>query len=300
MLSLYCALGAQVYIRVKPYNSYCVESLYVGFEGSSARRDGITPQQNDYMRAYLSHHGLDDTTFTQLVQGKFPTRKFLPLPGQLFRGIVKEVKRSRGSDGADIAVIEAHIGLLEPLIVEVPRSRFSVYGHWMTKADLRYLIENGKLCFIGYFIELFSNQLYIFLAEKVLFEYNPSLDTNRNDGRPASYPEASLVWLGNVDDRPVYVGRSTQVNITPNMDSSLWSFVASKKMDEKMFRAMVCEVIVKSLFVCRIFSNPKRHFTEILFFIRVLSSFRSRGDFRQNPRKPRVPSLVLYRLAVKP
>ena len=134
---------------MKPYNSYCVESLYVGFEDFSARRDDISPQQNDYMRAYLSHHGLDDTTFTQLAQGKFPSRKFLPLPGQQFIGKVKEVKRSRSSNDADIAVIEAHIGLEEPLIVEVPRSRFSVYGHWMTKADLRYLIENGQIYFLG-------------------------------------------------------------------------------------------------------------------------------------------------------
>lgn len=134
---------------MKPYNSYCVDSLYVGFENSAARRDGITAQQDDYMRAYLNHHGLDDTTFTQLAQGKFPARKFLPLPGQLFRGKVKELKRTRGSEDADIALLEAQVGLQEPLMVEVPRSRFSVYGHWMTKADLRYLIENGQLHFIS-------------------------------------------------------------------------------------------------------------------------------------------------------
>ena len=81
------------------------------------------------------------------------------------------------------------------------------------------------------------------LAEEVLFEYNPSLDINRNDARSASYPEASLAWLGNVEDRPVYAGRSTQVDITPNMDSSLWTFVAAKKMDDKMFRALVCTVL---------------------------------------------------------
>ena len=120
----------------------------MGFEDTSTRPDGVTPPQEDYMRAYLTHHGLDDTTFSLLVQGKFPARKFLPLPGQQFRGRVKELKRSLSRDtGADVAVLTAEVGMPEPLIVEVPRSRFSVYGHWMTNADLRYLIENGKIPF---------------------------------------------------------------------------------------------------------------------------------------------------------
>ena len=59
---------------------------------------------------------------------------------------------------------------------------------------------------------------------------------------------ASLAWLGDVDDRPIYLGRSNKVNITPSMDSSLWSFVADKKMDEKMFRALVCLFHMRCLF----------------------------------------------------
>ena len=101
------------------------------------------------------------------------------------------------------------------------------------------------------------------LAEEVLFEYNPSLDINRNDARSASYPEASLAWLGKVDDRPVYAGRSTQVNITPNMDSSLWSFVAAKKMDEKMFRALVCGVLEESRSPYLILFNPTAFYGNI-------------------------------------
>ena len=228
----------------------------MGYEDSSAREDGVTPQQSDYMRAYLAHHGLDDTTFTQLAHGKFPMRRFIPLPGQPLRGKVKKVKRSQGSDDADIAVIEAHIGLQEPLVVEAPRSRFSVYGHWMTKADLRYLIDNGKLyhgklevienecqMFIIVLNALVANDVYCTFSEDVFFEYSP-LDIERNNKRQ----EASLVWLGSVDDRPVYSGRSTQVNISASMESSLWSFVASKKMDEKMFRALVrCLVLQKNI-----------------------------------------------------
>ena len=59
---------------------------------------------------------------------------------------------------------------------------------------------------------------------------------------------ASLAWLGDLNDRPIYLGHSNKVNITPSMDSSLWSFVAGKKMDEKMFRALVCLFLLGCLF----------------------------------------------------
>ena len=105
------------------------------------------------------------------------------------------------------------------------------------------VIENECQMFIIVLNALVANDVYCTFSEDVFFEYSP-LDIERNDGRQ----EASLVWLGSVDDRPVYSGRSTQVNISASMESSLWSFVASKKMDEKMFRALVrCLVLQKNI-----------------------------------------------------
>ena len=52
-------------------------------------------------------------------------------------------------------------------------------------------------------------------------------------------PSVSLAWIGDSEDRPLYLGAASRSRITPKMDSELWTFVKSKGMDEKMFRAMV-------------------------------------------------------------
>ena len=52
-------------------------------------------------------------------------------------------------------------------------------------------------------------------------------------------PQTSLVWLGDESCRPKFVGQSTKPVITEQMDADLWDFVATKKMDVKMFKALV-------------------------------------------------------------
>ena len=73
------------------------------------------------------------------------------------------------------------------------------------------------------------------------FEFHPVFEKDhRNLGEAVpELPSASLVWLGDEDSRPVYHGQATRPTITPRMDSQLWEFVQKKKMDQKMFRALV-------------------------------------------------------------
>lgn len=51
--------------------------------------------------------------------------------------------------------------------------------------------------------------------------------------------EPSLVWLGEEASRPKYNGQATSPMINEQMDKDLWTFVGSKQMDVKMFKAMI-------------------------------------------------------------
>lgn len=62
---------------------------------------------------------------------------------------------------------------------------------------------------------------------------------NKDELLSNDMPRASLVWLGDEFARPKYVGASAKLEINAQMDAELWKFVSSKKMDEKMFRALV-------------------------------------------------------------
>ena len=120
---------------------------------------------------------------------------------------------------ADTIVLEADLGMGEDkaLRVEAPREQVFVYGHWMGKADLRYVLQEG--------------------VDEVSFEYVPALEGEKAE--EGILPRASLVWVGEAEDRPRYFGQDTGVQLTAKMDSALWAFVREKQMDEKMFRALV-------------------------------------------------------------
>ncbi len=62
-------LGERVKIRVKPYNSFCVETLHVGSASTPASRDEQFKLEN-----YLHSHGLDMVAFQYLIKGTFPSR----------------------------------------------------------------------------------------------------------------------------------------------------------------------------------------------------------------------------------
>ena len=135
----------RVYIQVKTYNSYCVEKLWVGTRGK--RPEEFDLDEVQALKKYLFDHGLDVPAFHALTRGQCASRPFLPLGGEVLRGKVKALK-SDGSvkDGSsNRLIIEADVGDL--LFIEATRQSVYIHGHWMGKADLRYVLETGnKTC----------------------------------------------------------------------------------------------------------------------------------------------------------
>ena len=90
------------------------------------------------LQKFLFDHGLDKSGLEQLLKGQSLSRPFIPLEGQMYKGKIKGLK-SDEEGRATVAVIEADVG--ELLFIEAPRETIFVYGHWMGKADLRYLFD---------------------------------------------------------------------------------------------------------------------------------------------------------------
>jgi len=237
-----------VKVKVKPYNSFCVDKLFVGPEPTQGASSADLPStEQPALASYLQYHALDYQVLSELGRGRYQARPHIPLASQTYRGKVKEVKSSSGcKTGADVLLIEAD-GLEEgpegqqegKVVLEADRSMVYVYGNWMGRADLNYVLKDGKdkklrlLTFMNAF------------AEEVCFEYSPVfVDAGDQNGAR----RAVLVWLGDPDDRPCYVGISHRPHVTAKMDSSLWTFARAKNMDEKMFRALVSEAEWKNPF----------------------------------------------------
>merc|ERR1712111_283502 len=156
--------------------------------------------------------GLERTSFENMLRGMNTTRPFIPLQGQMYKGTIKGLKPD-DEGPATTLVIEADVG--ELLFLEVPRENVFVYGHWMGKADLSYIFDKDEVC----------------------FEVHQVFGKEEQAG--LEVPKASLLWLGDQNSRPKYLGQSTKSVINVEMDEPLWKFVKEKKMDEKMFRALV-------------------------------------------------------------
>lgn len=200
-----------VYIQVKPYNSYCADKLWIG---QDVKSHGYDQEGQMALQKYLFDHGLDRPAFDGLIRGIFPTRPFIPLGGQKFRGRIKGLKSDLPDGSSNKVVIEADVGDL--LFVEADRTNVYVFGHWMGKADLQYVLDH----------------------DEVHFEFHPVFEKSDQES-VHDLPKASLVWLGQEDARPNYLGQGSTPVITAKMDSLLWQHVRSKNMDEKMFRALV-------------------------------------------------------------
>lgn len=78
-------------------------------------------------------------------------------------------------------------------------------------------------------------KLFSFLLGEVCFEIHLVYAKDES----SEVPRPSLVWLGSEETRPRYSGQNTKPIITEQMDKDLWSLVSSKKMDVKMFKAMI-------------------------------------------------------------
>ena len=127
-----------VWIMVKSYNSFLLDRLWIGTDLKS------NPSDNDgrmQMQKYLFDHGLERSSFENMLRGMNTTRPFIPLQGQMYKGTIKGLKPD-DEGPATTLVIEADVG--ELLFLEVPRENVFVYGHWMGKADLSYIFEKGK------------------------------------------------------------------------------------------------------------------------------------------------------------
>ena len=134
-----------MYIQVKSYNSYLVEKLWIGSpDVSRPEKDGV------FFRKFLFDRGMDEMAFRYLLRGKFPSRPFIPLLGQTLRGRVRGLSNDPDNGSAVKMTIEA-LDVGEPLLVEASRQELFVFGHHMGKADLRYILADGKsqLYFFG-------------------------------------------------------------------------------------------------------------------------------------------------------
>ena len=121
----------------KPYNSYILDKLWIGSDVKNNPQDSDGRMQ---LQKFLFDHGLDKSSMEQLLKGTCPKRSFISLEGQMYRGKIKGLK-SDDEGRATTVVIEADIG--EMLFIEASRENIFVYGHWMGKADLRYLFDQG-------------------------------------------------------------------------------------------------------------------------------------------------------------
>jgi len=199
-----------VCIMAKPYNSYILDKLWIGSDVKNNPQDSDGRMQ---LQKFLFDHGMDKSSMEQLLKGTCPKRSFISLEGQMYRGKIKGLK-SDDEGRATTVVIEADIG--EMLFIEASRENIFVYGHWMGKADLRYLFDQEEVCF----------EIHRVFAKE--------------DHLAKDVPQASLVWLGDESSRPKYAGgQNTTPMMTEAMDEKLWEFVGSKQMDVKMFKALV-------------------------------------------------------------
>ena len=129
-----------------------MESLWIGPKDTKIEDLDEAGQQE--FKKYLYDHGLDQLALANLARGTFPTRNFIPFPGQIYQGRVKKLSSvDVTTEEANWMTIEADIGQL--FLLEAPRNNIYVHGHWMGKADLRYIFEDGKFEFhfvVKYFL----------------------------------------------------------------------------------------------------------------------------------------------------
>ena len=133
--------GEPVHIKVKPYNSFIVEYVCLGTDSPSTV---LSEAHRDDFSAYVTSHHIGQRDFDLLLSGSFAERPHLPLQSQAYRGRVARLERSEGSPLADKLAIEADLGDRSKTFF-ADRDCFYVYGTWMGRADLAYLIENGKM-----------------------------------------------------------------------------------------------------------------------------------------------------------
>ena len=128
-------LGEEVLIKLKPYNSYCVDTLFIGYMG-----DAPEAEQKEIQMQWLTDRYMTMTGFDFLVKGQLVPRQHLPLIGQELEGEV--ISLVEDETGVATAVrIKSKCG--QEIVAD--RSCVYVYCHWMGQADLAYCLQGGNI-----------------------------------------------------------------------------------------------------------------------------------------------------------
>ena len=138
-----------VLVKLKPYNSYCVEKLWLGFpKGKSlplfdeislpdhcdilgSHMEGILgPSERQKAQLWMEKRGLSQAALDLVVKGQLQPRTFLPLSSQQFSGQVVEITKARGV-GVSLA-IKTSCGR----VLQAGRGVVFAFGWSLDKADL--------------------------------------------------------------------------------------------------------------------------------------------------------------------
>ena len=79
-------LGEIVHIKLKPYNSYCVEKIWIGFTKGNNKEGSLDQTQRAEMKQMLDNKGITGSGFDQLVKGQYQPRMFIPIASQEVAG----------------------------------------------------------------------------------------------------------------------------------------------------------------------------------------------------------------------
>ena len=191
--------GERVRLRLKPYNSYCVDSLEV-----CEARDGTRIS----LQAWLEDKKITSSEFEQLLKGHTRPRRHLPLISQIVEGQVTSVVE-------DDQGLVTGVRLLTQCGREVTadRSLIYVYSHWMGEADLSYCLASGE-------------PLFCVLPPRYVTS-------------EASVTSVSLAWVGGPDHMPQYQGASATVSLSDTTSTHLKLWLQTKRMELSIFRALV-------------------------------------------------------------
>jgi len=199
--------GETVHIKLKAYNSYCVEKLWLGFTKGNNKEGSLDQTQRTVMKQVLDDKGISGSGFDQLVKGQYQPRTFIPLASQEVAGQIVSLHEDQSGVAASVT-IRSSCGT----VVTADRSSIYVFGQWMGRADLAYCMQNEHVMYT------------------VFPRYTPS--TSPSD-------MACLVWLGGPDAKPRYHGQATVPYTTEAMNSHLKLWLASKNLDLSIFKALI-------------------------------------------------------------
>ena len=113
-------------VRLKAYNSYCVDTVWVGGQEPGLSR-------------WLEDRNISLAGFESLMRGQSQPRLHLPLLGQEYAGQVEDLLEDQTG-----AVTKLKIRSQTGSVVVADRKSLFVFGHWMGRADLAYTMMSGE------------------------------------------------------------------------------------------------------------------------------------------------------------